>query len=257
MDKTDVKTMDGAEHFFFPAGETGCLLIHGIAASPQQFREMGEHFAGRGITTFGVRLKGHGTNIDDLHSCTYQDWVDSAEEGLTRLKEHCSSVFCAGLSMGGIITMRLARLHPKDIKGAVVICSPYKMRNPIFLAVPLLKYLIKKIPAGPRSINDPSLVEVKYLYHSIPAVHQLIKLMAVVRRDLPLIKQPALIFGASQDRVVDSRDPGLYYEKIGSEQKELVWLEKSQHVAVLDYDREIIYQKTLSFINEIIKETGV
>ncbi len=84
MDKSNVTIMDGAEPFFFPAGKTGCLLIHGITASPQQFRAMGEHLASRGITTLGVRLKGHGTMIDDLHSCTYQDWVDSAEEGLAR-----------------------------------------------------------------------------------------------------------------------------------------------------------------------------
>ncbi len=250
MDKTNIKIMDEAEPFFFPAGKTGCLLIHGISASPQQFRAMGEHLADKGITTLGVRLEGHGTMIDDLHSCIYQDWIESAEEGLARLKEHCSSVFCAGLSMGGIITMRLARLHPKDIKGAVVMCSPYKMRNPKFLAVPLLKYFIKKIPTGPRAISDPIPVEVKYLYHSIPAVHQLIKLMAVVRRDLPLIKQPVLIFGGRLDWVVDSRDPGLYLEKIGSEHKELIWLENSEHVAVLDYDRETIYQKTLEFINK-------
>lgn len=250
MNKANVKIIDGAEPFFFPAGKTGCLLIHGISASPQQFRTMGEYLAGRDITTLGILLKGHGTMIDDLHSCTYQDWIDSAEEGLARLKEHCSSVFCAGLSMGGIITMRLARLHPKDIKGAVMICSPYKMRHPKFLFVPLLKHFIKQIPTGPRAISDPVPEEVKYLDHSVPAAHQLIKLMAAVRKDLPLIKQPVLIFGGSQDWVVDSRDPGLYYEKIGTEQKELVWLENSQHVAVLDYDREIIYQKTLEFINK-------
>jgi len=250
MEKSNIKIMDGAEPFFFPAGKTGCLLIHGITASPQQFREMGEHLAGQGITALGVRLKGHGTAIDDLHSCTYQDWVDSAEEGLARLKEHCSSVFCAGLSMGGVITMRLARLHPEEIKGAIVMCSPYKMRGPKFIFVPLLKYFIKKLPIGPRAISDPEPVEVKYLYHSIPAVHQLMKMMAVVRNDLPSIKQPVLIFGGRLDWVVDSRDPGLYYEKVGSEQKELVWLENSQHVAVVDYDREIIYQKTLEFIDK-------
>lgn len=241
--------MAGAEPFFFPAGKTGCLLIHGIIDSPNQFRRMGEYLASNGITAHGVRLKGHGTVIDDMHRVTYQDWVASAEEGLARLKEHCSSVFCAGLSMGGVLSLRLARLHPDEIKGVVVICSPYQNRDLKFKFVPLLKLFIKKFPLGPRSINDPEPVEIKYQHHSIPAVHQLMKMMAVVRSDLPYIKQPALIFGGRQDWVVDSRDPGLYYEKIASEEKELVWLENSQHVAVLDFDREIIYQKTIEFIN--------
>ncbi len=56
------------------------------------------------------------------------------------------------------------------------------------------------------------------------AVHQLIKLAAVVRADLPQIKQPALVFGAKDGWVVDQRDHGLIFEKIGSEKKELVRL---------------------------------
>ncbi len=57
MEKYNVKIMDGAEPFFFPAGKTGCLLIHGITASPQQFRAMGEYLASQGITTLGVLLR--------------------------------------------------------------------------------------------------------------------------------------------------------------------------------------------------------
>ncbi|MBM4236834.1 MAG: hypothetical protein FJ152_10300 [Firmicutes bacterium] len=97
-------------------------------------------------------------------------------------------------------------------------------------------------------MNDPEAVEINYPYHSLPAVHQLIKLTAVVRADLPQIKLPALIFGAKDDWVVDQRDPGLFFEQIGSEKKELVWLEHSQHVAPLDYDKDIIFEKIVSFV---------
>lgn len=249
MRKNEEKIMPGAEPFFFPAGKTGCLLIHGISGSPQAMKLMGESLAANGITALGVRLKGHGTRIEEMHSRSYQDWIDSAEEGLSSLKECCSSVFCAGLSMGGVISLRLARLHPEDIRGVVTICSPYKMRALKFKVIPLFKGIIRKIPTGLKSINDPEAMEVNYDYHSVPAAHQLIKLMAVVRNDLPLIRQPALIFAARQDRTIDSRDAGLFYENLTSAQKELVWLENSQHVATLDYDKEIIFQKTVEFIN--------
>jgi carboxylesterase len=241
--------MPGAEPFFFEAGDSGCLLIHGISGSPQVFRAMGEKLAAQGISALGVRLKGHATKVEDMHNCSYQDWVESAAEELARLGEKCSKLFCVGLSMGGVISLRLARLHPQKVKGVVTICSPYKLRALKFKAVPFAKYFLKQIATGPKSINDPEADEINYSSHSLPAVHQLIKLTAVVRADLPQIKQPALIFGAKDDWVVDQRDPGLFFEQIGSEKKELIWLENSQHVAPLDYDKDIMLEKIVSFIH--------
>ena len=238
----------GAEPFFFEAGDSGCLLIHGISGTPQVFRTMGEKLAAQGISALGVRLKGHATKVEDMHSCSYQDWVESAEQELERLGENCSKLFCVGLSMGGVISLRLARLHPQKVKGVVTICSPYMLRALKFKAVPLANYFLKQIATGPKSINDPEAVEINYSSHSLPAVHQLIKLTAVVRANLPQIKQPALIFGAKDDWVVDQRDPGLFFDQIGSENKELIWLEHSQHVAPLDYDKDIMLEKIVSFI---------
>jgi len=248
LDHDSPEIIPGAEPFFFEAGDSGCLLIHGISGTPQVFRAMGEKLAAQGISALGVRLKGHATKVEDMHSCSYQDWVESAEQELERLGEKCSKLFCVGLSMGGVISLRLARLHPQKIKGVVTICSPYQLRELKFKAIPLAKYFLKQIATGPKSINDPEAVEINYPYHSLPAVHQLIKLTAVVRADLPQIKLPALIFGAKDDWVVDQRDPGLFFEQIGSEKKELVWLEHSQHVAPLDYDKDIIFEKIVSFV---------
>ncbi len=249
-EENEIKIMEGAEPFYLPAGDAGCLLLHGISGSPQQMKLMGEALAAEGITAHGVRLKGHGTRVEDMHNCRFEEWVESAAEGLFRLSEKCNSVFCAGLSMGGVISLRLARLYPEQVKGVITICSPYRLRSLKFKFVPLLKGIIKKLPTGPVSINDPDAFEINYDYHSIPAVHELIKLTKVVRDDLAHIRQPALIFGGRQDWVVDSRDPGLYFEQIASTEKELVWLENSQHVATLDYDREELFQKTSAFINK-------
>jgi carboxylesterase len=243
--------MPGAEAFHFPAGDTGCLLIHGISGSPQVFRAIGEKLAAAGFSAYGVRLRGHGTRIEDMHKCTYSDWVDSSVEGLELLEKSCSRVIVVGLSMGGVLSMRLARLYPEKVKGVVSICSPYKLRAFRFKFVPFLKPVLKVIPGGPPSINDPEAVEINYGCHSVPAVHQLIKLTALVRKDLPHIRQPALIMGGRHDTVVDPRDPVLYYEQIGSEQKELFWLENSQHVAPLDYEREIILEKIIQFTHAV------
>ncbi len=240
--------MPGADSFMYRAGDTGCLLIHGISGSPQVFRGTGRYLSGKGITAYGVRLRGHGTCVEDLHKCTYADWVDSAKEGLLELKKNCSTVFCVGLSMGAVISLRLARLYPGLVRGIVTVSCPYRLESFRFKLIPIAKKFIRKIPVGSPEINDPDAFEVNYQYHSVSAAHELIRLTDLVRCDLPLIKQPILIFSARHDKTVSTRDAGLIYCNIASEEKEVVWLEHSQHVAILDYDKELIHRKIYDFI---------
>ena len=57
----------GAEPFFYPGNETGCLLIHGFTASPQEMRGLGVHLAEQGYSVLGIRLFGHGTQENDMN----------------------------------------------------------------------------------------------------------------------------------------------------------------------------------------------
>ncbi len=53
------RIISGAEPFFFPAGQTGCLLVHGLTGTPKEMYWMGEYLSAHGITVLGVRLAGH------------------------------------------------------------------------------------------------------------------------------------------------------------------------------------------------------
>ncbi len=46
---------------------------------------------------------------------TYQDWQNSIQEGYEWLKERCDSIYMAGLSMGGTLTLDMAQQHA-DLK---------------------------------------------------------------------------------------------------------------------------------------------
>ena len=75
--------LPGGEPFFLPGGSTGCLLIHGFTASPQEMRRLGEHLAGEGHTVLGLRLPGHASTPPDM--------LPRALEGLVR--------YCVGRSV--------------------------------------------------------------------------------------------------------------------------------------------------------------
>lgn len=242
--------MKGAESFFFPAGDTGCLLIHGFAGSPQSLKKMGRHLAREGITTLGVRLKGHGTRVEEMHDCSYQDWIDSAVEGLIHLRSRCRQIFAAGLSMGGALSLHLAHLYPMEIKGLVTICTPYAPRNWVIGMFRVLKRVVKILPVGWRCVKDPDVEEVNYSYQSVPALHELLRLLEVVKEDLPRICQPALVIASRRDPLVRAGHTAMLFNRLGSTDKQVFWVERSSHVATLDYDRELIFQRAAEFIKK-------
>ena len=59
-----------------------------------------------------------------------------------------------------------------------------------------------------------------------------------------------LLFASRNDHVVNTENSPYILEHVSSTDKELVWLEKSYHVATLDYDKDLIVERTNRFIKE-------
>lgn len=247
---TEVKIMPGAEPFAFAGGETGCLLVHGFTGNPSSLRPMGEYLAAQGFAVLGPRLKGHGTSVEDMAGCTYRDWLNSAEAGLQDLLKQCGKVFVAGLSMGATIAMHLACSHPNQVRGVIPVCGPVYFKGLKYALVPLLRPFVKTVPGVGSDIKDPAAAELAYDKVPVPSFVELLKLCRLVKEELPLIKQPALIFESREDHVVHPSNAAYILEHLGSTDKELIWLENSYHVATLDFDKELIFEKTAEFMRK-------
>lgn len=242
--------MPGAEPFFFPAGEIGCLLIHGFNGSPDGMRQMGEYLAAAGITALGVRLQGHGTDITEMERCSYLDWVDSAEAGLRELGSRCRATFVAGISMGGAIALHLAGLYPERVAGVIALSTPYDIPLLIKRAVPSLKRVIKRISSSRPSTRDLSVKEVNYSQISLASAHQLIRLIDRAREELPRVSCPVLLIASRNDSVVSAAHAPRILDTLGSADKELIWVERSNHMITLDYDKELVFKRSADFIRE-------
>lgn len=240
----------GAEPFAFPGGEVGCLLVHGFTGNPSSMRPMGEYLAAQGFTVVGPRLKGHGTRVEDMLDNRYQEWIASAEAGLEEIKKQCETVFVAGLSMGATLSLHLAHSHPDIVKGVVSICGPVFLKDPKLFFFPLLRRILKTIPGVGSDIKDPAVEELSYDRMPLPALGELMELCAMVKEELPEIKQPALILAARDDHVVHPSNAPYILEHIGSAVKELIWLDNSYHVATIDFDKEIVFENTAQFMRQ-------
>ncbi len=234
--------------FYFAAGDTGCLLLHGFGGTPLEMRPLGEYLAARDITVAGVRLAGHGTSPSDMKGLTSQDWINSAAVILDELKGKCSRIFLIGLSMGGTICLHLAANYRVD--GVVTICAPVYLEARLYLAHPL-KYLLSFKKEVDHNIKDPAARKKHFAYTRVPpgAVLQLFKLMRSARCELGQINIPALLFQSRSDSIVPPGNGPFIYENLTKVQKKnLIWLEKSGHMAVIDYDKDYVMSETYKFI---------
>ncbi len=245
MDSSQIQK--GAESFYFPGNKTGVLVLHGFTGTTQSVYEYGKAIAEEGYTVLGPRLTGHGTFPEQMEMASYLDWIKDVEAGLEKLKEMCDKVYVAGLSMGGTLTLYLSERYP-NLAGIILINA----------AVELPKmneyYETKKdkaerfVPGIGSDIKKPNTIELAYDQTPVKSMGDILELMELVKIKLTEIKVPALLFSSIDDHVVPPENSEYIIDKIRSEQKELIHLENSYHVATLDNDKPFIISKTIDFL---------
>lgn len=238
--------LEGAEPFYFEGNRVGILVSHGFTGSTQSMRPLGEAYAKAGYTVCGPRLKGHGTHYEEMETTTYQDWIDSVEEGFQWLKERCDTIFVTGLSMGGTLTLYMAENHP-EIRAIIPINAAVDL--PAMAPVLQLEG-VRFLDAIGSDIKNPEIKELAYEKTPVQSVKEIFGLIEKVKGDLDKISCPALIFVSGEDHVVPPNNSQMIFDSISSSEKELYQLNNSYHVATLDYDQEVIIDKTLAFISK-------
>ncbi len=247
----------GAEPFFIPAGETGCLLTHGFTASPQEVRDLGSHLAQHGYTVLGVRLFAHGTQLEDMNRARWTDWLGSVEDGYYLLRDFCKRIFFVGSSVGGSLSLILATEFPNA--GVVTLATPFRL--PPYPRLkrlkPVLKplsYLIPAIAKGPPDWHDPKAQDERVAYTGYPlrAILELEPMLAAMRSTLPKVHVPALLMHSKNDRFIPPDHMQLIYDHLGSSDKGMAWVEDSSHVITSDAERTVVFETVTAFIQRIV-----
>jgi len=227
--------------------DVGVLVIHGITSTTSSMKFLVDQFTEVGFNVELPGLTGHGTKWLDMNSLKYTDWIDDLEEALVKLRQRCSKIFLCGLSLGGGLALFIAGKHP-ELSGVILINHAAKFTNPKFWFVPIMRKIVKSVPAVASDIKDPNSKEIAYDRTPTNGVYEMLQMLKEVKKILHDIKLPILIFKSKEDHVVPKVSATYTMKKIGSKDKELIWLENSYHVAPLDYDKELIAKKSIEFI---------
>ncbi len=243
----------GCEAWSSPGGGPhGALVLHGFTGSPVSMRPLAEALAAAGFAVEMPRLPGHGTAVFDMAETGWDDWLTEAERALGAVQSRTADgkVVVVGLSMGGALTAALAQGHP-ELGGIVLINAPVAVPSELGDAVrEMLAGGVEVMDAIGNDIADPDANEAAYDETPLRALLSMIMAGEQVRERLPEIEVPTLIITSKQDHVVNPEDSDVLAEHI-SGPVERLWLEKSFHVATLDYDRAELESTTIEFAQRV------
>jgi carboxylesterase len=237
----------GAEPFSAPGGPHGVLAIHGFTGSPASMRELAEAFAAAGFAVELPRLPGHGTSVEDMMTTGFLDWASAVEASYLELAGRCDEVVVAGLSMGGTLAAWLASRHPR-IAGVVSINGMFQPPAPEFgdLLRQALAQGVDRLPSIGSDIADRSVKEQAYEAAPIEPMLSLFEGEAELYDQLPEIRCPVLILSSNQDHIVPPVSADVLAERV-SGPVERINLERSYHVATLDYDKDVVIEQAVKF----------
>ena len=240
----------GCEPWSADGGPHGALVLHGFTGNPQGLRGLAKAFAAGGFAVELPLLPGHGTAVDDMVTTRWDDWSGAAEAAYRSLADRVDKVVVAGLSMGGTLTCWLAERYP-EVAGIVLVNPAVDV--PAEMLGPLQEMVdggVDRIPAIGNDVADPEAREKAYDATPLEPLISLGAAAAHVRADLPKIACPALILTSPQDHVVDPLNSEIVAGAVTGP-VERITLERSYHVATLDYDKDLIEERAIAFARRV------
>jgi carboxylesterase len=243
--------MAGAEPFSATGGPDGVLVLHGFTGNPSSMRGLAEKLADAGFTVELPLLPGHGTAIEDMVPTRWADWSAAAEAAYADLAARCGPVAVAALSMGGALACWLAVRHP-EICGLALVNPLVEPPDEEFIGGvrALLDSGMELAPGIGSDIADPDAAELTYDGAPLAAALSLFEGVGAVTERLGDVGCPVLLFSSRDDHVVAPTNGDRLEASVGGP-IERVWLDRSYHVATLDYDREEIEVRTVAFVTAV------
>ena len=161
-----------------------------------------------------------------------------------------------GLSMGGTLTCWLAEQHP-EIAGIAVVNPLVEPPDAEFLdgIRGLIEAGTEVIDGIGSDIAKEGVVEAAYPGTPLAAVLSLFEGVAAVKARLADIRCPALLLSSREDHVVDPVSGDVLEAGVGGP-IERVHLERSFHVATLDWDAPLIEKQVVEFVLGVLSGPG-
>lgn len=230
----------------------GVLVLHGFTGNPSSVRGVADSMIAAGFDVELPRLPGHGTVVDDMLGTGWADWYGETKLAIDALAARVDQVVLLGQSMGATLALAAALEHP-DIAGLVCInpATRSRDRETMEMIDEFVEDGLVVVPGEESDIADPDSSDIAY------AGTPLVPLLSLVNDGIEPISgrfdalmMPLRLFTSRQDHVVDPGDSEHLAATYGGP-VEHTWLERSYHVATLDFDRALVLQESVAFVRKV------
>jgi len=241
----------GAEPASFDGGADGVIVIHGFTGNPFSMRPLAQAIAAAGYTVELPLLPGHGRTLEDMMSTGWADWSGAVDAVYLDLAARCERVAVVGLSMGGSLAVWLAARHPQTTALVTINAAVEPGGGALVeMARTLLAEGTEVLPGIGADIARPDASELSYDGVPVASLMSMAEAVDALETVIPEVRCPALVFTSTQDHVVPP-SAGEYLAAHLGGPVERVILDRSYHVATLDFDAPEIERRTVEFLGKV------
>lgn len=261
--------------FRFEGGRAGVLLIHGLTGTPAEMRLVGKGLSRAGFSVYGMQLAGHCGSVEDLLKTGWRDWYASVEAAAEKFRHEVDHLFVAGLSMGAVLSLKLAAERPEWVKGVGVYGATFRYdgwATPWYNRLSFMLPLIGKFGIGKHRMvheNEPYGIRDERLRAQVaglmlggdsaaaglpgnpwPSLAEMYNMAKVVRRDLPRVHAPCLVAHAVEDDIASIANARLVEDGV-SGPVEMLMLKDSYHMITIDRERRLLTERSAEFFGRV------
>jgi carboxylesterase len=244
--------LPGAEPVSLTDGSRGgVLLLHGYMGTVQTVRAWAMAFAQAGFAVEAPLLPGHGTSPEDmLDTKGWNDYVNCADIYYRKLEQQHKRVFVGGLCLGGPIAAAVVTRHP-ETAGLISINGNFQL--PTQWNADYLRQMLKDNRLyfpwfRGKTAEDPQAPPL--IVYELAPIAPMLTLRPALEELYPRLGEiycPVLAFTSRLDTVLaPGEDEPLWIKEV-SGPVEHIFLERSRHLATIDYDKEIVEARSVAF----------
>jgi len=245
-------------------GDAGVLLFHGIHGTPRNLQILTTRLQERRTHYYAPMLGGDRPSPAAGLGFTATSLATEAENAYAILKRRCKRIVVVGHSLGAVQATDVASRHP--VAGLVVISPAYRITQRWYIQPSMEAWTTALTPLAPllpkfavARINDPSGLAncTGLMTFPLQAVNALVDYSGEVLARSDKVQAPVLGLLSSSDSVVDVGAAEAGIQSLASPAKRVVWYTRSDHMLLLDYDREEATREVMDFIAAQLRDPSV
>jgi carboxylesterase len=259
MHKPNLTDSESIEDIEGNAQRPSCLVLHGLGGAPYELKPLIDALEAEGLRVRAPVLPGHEGPGPVMPASSWLDWLAVAESAFDELAKSGQPVVCLGFSTGATLALYLGSRRPV---ARLVLMAPFlAIRYTSLVPLPplatmkVLARLLPTVARRPPAVRDREMrrwaaQHERFRTFSLRATVSALELIEKVKILVPAVTLPTLIIQGKRDTVVEPSKASWLHRNLGSSDKSIIHLPRSDHLVALDHERSQVIAAVTAFVLE-------